>query len=333
MIITKFKHTAVLLMALLMIVLSACSSGAAGTNGAAGGSNADSAKTDPAKAGKKVVIGLTVQNLSNPFFVAMSKGAAEAANKNNAEVITVSADGDLAKQTSQIEDFITKKVSMILVNAVDSKGIAGAVAQAKATNIPIIAVDVGADGGVNAVVTSDNFLAGKLAGEYIVKRLNGKGNVAVLDGPPVTAVTDRIAGFEAAVKGTDIKIVAKQNGNGNRETALTMMETILQANGKGKVDAVFAINDPSGVGAKIAAEQAGRDKEMFIVGVDGAPDAVTALKEKKSFAASSAQHPFDMIQKAVEVGFQILKGEKVESVIKVPVDLITQDNVDGYKGW
>jgi ribose transport system substrate-binding protein len=326
------KGILIMCLALVLIALSACSTKsttAPATTTAPEGTKA----AEPAKTDKKVVIGLSVQNLSNPFFVAMSKGAVEAGKKNNAEVITVSADGDLAKQTAQIEDFITKKVSMILVNAVDSKGIAGAVSQAKQANIPIIAVDVGADGGVNSVVTSDNFLAGKLAGEYIVKRLNGKGNVAVLDGPPVTAVTDRIAGFEEAIKGSGIKVVAKQNGNGNRETSLTMMETILQANGKGKIDAVFAINDPSGVGAKIAAEQVGRDKEMFIVGVDGAPDAVTALKEKKSFAGSSAQHPFDMIQKAVDVGFQIIKGEKVEALIKVPVDLITQENVDSYKGW
>jgi ribose transport system substrate-binding protein len=323
-------------LSILLVLVSACSTNttqAPAATKAPEAAKASEKPAEPAKNDKKVVIGLTVQNLSNPFFVAMSKGAADAAKKNNAEVVTVSADGDLAKQTAQIEDFITKKVSMILVNAVDSKGIAGAVTEAKAAGIPIIAVDVGADGGVNSVVTSDNFLAGKLAGEYVVKRLNGKGNVAVLDGPPVSAVTDRIAGFEEAIKGSDIKVVAKQNGNGNRETSLTMMENILQANGKGTINAVFAINDPSGVGAKIASEQAGRDKELFIVGVDGAPDAVTALNEKKSFAASSAQHPFDMIQKAVEVGFSIMKGEKVEPLIKVPVDLITQENIASYKGW
>ena len=328
----SFKVLCLLLAAFTLILVSACSNN---NNNNASNSKAKSENNTASneKAEKKLLIGLTVQNLSNPFFVAMSRGAQDYAKKNNAEVITQSADGDLAKQTSQIEDFITKEVDLILVNAVDSKGIAGAVSEAKAAGIPIIAVDVGADGGVNSVVSSDNFLAGKLAGEYIVKRLNGKGSVAVLDGPPVSAVTDRIAGFEEAIKGTDVKVVAKQNGNGNRETSLTMMETILQAKGKGEIDAVFAINDPSGVGAKIAAEQAGRDGEMFIVGVDGAPDAVTALKEKKSFAASSAQHPFDMIQKAIEVGLKVVKGDKVEPVIKVQVDLVTQENVDSYKGW
>lgn len=282
----------------------------------------------------EVVVGFTLQNLSNPFFVAMSKGATAGAILHGVDVITVSAEGDLAKQTAQIKDFIARKVNLILLNAVDSIGIAGAVSQAKAAGIPVIAVDVDADGGVNTVVTSDNFLAGKLAGEYIVKRLDGKGKVVVIDGPPVSAVTDRIAGFEEAIKAAPgIRVVAKINGHGNREITASMMETILQTYKKGGIDAVFATNDPSGVGAKIAAEQAGRDKEMFIVGVDGAPDAVKALKEKKSFVATSAQYPFEMIKLAMDEGFKVLKGEKIESLIKIPVDLISQDNVETYKGW
>ncbi|NRF93787.1 substrate-binding domain-containing protein [Paenibacillus frigoriresistens] len=291
-------------------------------------------KVEEAKKEKKITVGLTLQNLSNPFFIAMSKGAIAGAILHGADLITVSADGDLSKQTAQIKDFIDNKVNLILLNAVDSKGIAEAVKQAKAAGIPVIAVDVGADGGVNTVVTSDNYLAGKLAGEYIVKRLKGKGNVFVIDGPPVSAVMDRIAGFEAAIKATSgIKVVAKRNGYGSRVSSESIMETMLQTYTKGEIDAVFATNDPSGVGAKVALEQAGRDKEIFIVGVDGAPDAVKAIKESKSFEATSAQHPFEMIKLAMDEGFKVLKGEKIDSVIHIPVDLITRDNVETYEGW
>ncbi|MGK5508604.1 ABC transporter substrate-binding protein [Brevibacillus formosus] len=323
------KKAWVAIVMFMAVALAACSSS---NNQPANSSTAQNNAAEPAGE-KKLKIGLTVGTLSNPFFVAMSKGAEEAAKKHNAELIAVSADYDLAKQTAQIEDFITKKVDLILLNAVDSKGIAAAVQQAKAANIPVVAVDVGAEGGVDSVVTSDNYMAGKLAAEYVVKRLNGKGNIVIIDGPPVSAVTDRIAGFEEAIKGTDIKVVAKQNGEGNREKALTVMETVLQANPKGTVQAVFAINDPEGLGVDIATNQAGRVGEFFIVGVDGAPEAVTALQEKKNFAATSAQFPNEMVQTAVDVGLKILKGEKVEPLIKVPVELITQENVSGYKGW
>ncbi|WP_426452612.1 ABC transporter substrate-binding protein [Paenibacillus sp. S-38] len=321
---TVTKPIAMIMSLICFIILSACASGA-GTEPASSGSAKD-------PSAKKIRIGLTVPTLSNPFFVAMSKGAQQAASKFNAEVITVSADQDLAKQTAQIEDFITKKVDLILLSPFDSKGIAAAVGQAKAANIPVIAVDGFAEGGIQTVVMSDNVMAGTLAGEYLAKRLNGKGNIVIMDGPPVSAVTDRIKGFEEVMKKyPDIKVIAKQNGEGNREKALSVMENILQANKK--IDAVFAINDPEGVGIKIAAEQAGRDSEFFIVGVDGAPDAVTALKEKKAFAATSAQFPNEMVIKAVELGLQLKEGKTLDAQVLIPVELITQENVEQYRGW
>lgn len=322
----KTKYLMIILSAFLLILLSACSS----NNNTASNSSGNDA--EPAKSEKKLKIGLTVPSLSNPFFVAMSKGAEEVATKYNAEVITVSADQDLAKQTAQIEDFITKKVDLILLSPFDSKGIAAAVQQAKTAGIPVICVDGSAEGGIDSVVMSDNVMAGTLAAQYLADRLGGKGNIVVIDGPPVSAVTDRIKGFEEGIKAfPDIKVIAKQNGEGNREKALSVMENILQANKN--IDAVFAINDPEGVGVKIAAEQAGRGEEFFIVGVDGAPEAVEALKEKKAFAATSAQFPNEMVLKAVEIGLKILDGEKVEQQILIPVELVTQDNVDSYRGW
>lgn len=315
------------ILAVLMLVVSACGN----NNNAA--KPKEAANTNKPAENKKLKIGMTLGSLSHPFFLAMAKGAEASAEEHNAEVITVSADYDLAKQTTQIEDFITKKVDLILLNAVDSKGIAGAVAQIKAAGIPVVAIDVGAEGGVDATVTSDNYLAGKLVGEYLVKRLGGKGNIAVVTGPPVTAVTDRIAGFEDALKNTNIKVIAKQNGEGSKEKSVTIMENILQANPPGSIQAVFGINDPTGIGIKLAAEQSQRDKELFIVGVDGDPEGAAALKEKKSYAATSAQNPFEMVKTAIEIGLKIKNGEQVEDITKVPVDLITQDNVSNYNGW
>jgi len=95
-----------------------------------------------------------------------------------------------------------------------------------------------------------------------------------------------------------------------------------------------AINDPTGIGAELAAKQAQRD-EFFIVGVDGAPEAVDALKNEDSlFVATAAQDPFQMAVTAVEVGNDILQGNPPpESTVLVPVELITRDNIDQYKGW
>ncbi len=168
----------------------------------------------------------------------------------------------------------------------------------------------------------------------MIKKLDGKGKIVIIDGPPVSAVSDRIQGFEDAIKDSEIKVIAKQNGEGNREKALTVMESILQANSSGSIDAVFAINDPEAIGVEIAQEQANRKDEFFIVGVDGAPEATKAMaKEGSTIAATSAQSPSNMIKKAVEIGMKVKNGEEVEELIKVPVEIVTQDTLDSYQGW
>ncbi|MEH7451164.1 ABC transporter substrate-binding protein [Gottfriedia acidiceleris] len=320
----NFKISNMVLLILTLCFLGACSNNESASN--------TSKTDDKSNTEKKLKIGLTVPNLSNPFFVAMSKGAKEVASKYNADVTTVSADQDLAKQTAQIEDFITKKVDLILLSPFDSAGIAGAVSEAKAAGIPVVALDGFAEGGIDSVVMSDNVQAGKLAAEYLVKQLNGKGNIVIIDGPPVSAVTDRIKGFKEVIKKyPDIKVVAKQNGEGNREKALTVMEGTLTANKK--IDAVFTINDEEAVGVQIAQEQASRQNEFFVVSVDGAPSAVDALKKGGSFAGTSAQFPNQMVIDGVALALKIIDGKKVDSKVLIPTKFITKDNVNSYSGW
>src|SRR5205814_489377 len=98
-------------------------------------------------------------------------------------------------QTNQMDNFISSGVTLILLNAADSKGIAPAVLRAKQAGITVVAVDVEAEGGVDATVTSNNKQAGTEDGQYVADRLKGKGQIVIVNGPPVTAVTDRVAGF------------------------------------------------------------------------------------------------------------------------------------------
>ncbi len=290
--------------------------------------------TNPGTSGPKTIkqIGLTVQAISNPFFVAIQHGAEAEAKKIGAQVILEDANHDIGTQSNQIDDFIQKHVDLILLNAVDSAGIAPAVQRAVKAGIPVIAVDVGAQGGVTATVASDNVNAGRLACQYMAERLKGQGKIAVVDGPPVTAVIDRVKGCnEVLAQNPGLKVVSRQVGNGDRDTGLQIGTSILTANPH--LDAVFAINDPTGLGVMLAAQQAKR-KDLFIVAVDGSPDAVTALKAKGIFAATSAQSPFTMAETAVQVGEKVVAGQKLGSTnVVVPVTLVTQDNVDSYKGW
>lgn len=113
----------------------------------------------------------------------------------------VSSGYDLGQQVAQIDNFIAAKVDMIILNAADSKGIGPAVKRAKEAGIVVVAVDVAAEG-ADATITSDNTQAGELACKYISDRLNNKGNVVIINGPPVSAVQNRVEGCETEFKNT-----------------------------------------------------------------------------------------------------------------------------------
>jgi ribose transport system substrate-binding protein len=234
---------------------------------------------------------------------------------------------------SQIDNFIAAKVDMIILNAADSKGIGPAVKRAKDAGIVVVAVDVAAEG-ADATITSDNTQAGEMACKYITDRLKGKGNVVIINGPPVSAVQNRVEGCQTEFKRhPDIKVLShNQNAKGSREGGLEIMTALLAANPK--IDGVFAINDPTAIGADLAAKQAQRS-EFFIVGVDGSPDGEEALKRENSlFVATPAQDPQVMAAKAVEIGYDILQGKPApKEPVLIPVTMIDKNNVGSYKGW
>lgn len=282
-------------------------------------------------------VAVTVRDLGNPFFVQIGEGAEAAANKiggGSVRTTLVSSGDDLNQQFNQIENFIASKVSLIVLNAADSKGIAPAVEKVKQAGIPIVAVDTAAEGGVDATITSNNVQAGEVSCQYIAERLQGKGEIVIINGPPVTSVVERVDGcLSALAKYPGIKILSKdQNAEGSRDGGLRVMSDLLIS--FPKIDAVFAINDPTGIGAELAARQAKRS-EFFIVGVDGAPEAKDALQQEDSlFVATAAQDPFQMAVKAVEVGNDLRQGKKpADPTILIPVKLITRENVKDYKGW
>lgn len=293
------------------------------------------ALTLPATAEELTSVGVTVGNLGNPFFVQVVKGVEAKAKElggDDVQVTAVSADYDLAKQFSQIDNFIASGVDMIVVNAADPAAIEPAIKRAQDAGIVVVAVDVSA-AGADATVQTNNVEAGQKACQYIADKLNGEGKVVIMNGPPVSAVVDRVNGCKEVLgQHPGIEILSdSQNGQGSREGGLEVMIGLLTANPE--LDGVFTINDPQAIGADLAAKQLGRT-DLFITSVDGAPDIEQALKSETLIEASSAQDPYKMAQMAVEVGYQIMQGNKPEQdTILIPSDLITRENVDQYKGW
>ncbi len=281
-------------------------------------------------------IGISLGSMGNPFFVALSKGAEFEAKKinPNVKITTVGYDYDLGKQNTQIDNFIAAGVDLILLNPGDPNAIEPAIKRAQAAGIIVVSVDTHAKG-ANATVETNNIQAGTIACDYLIEKMGGKGDMIIVNGPQVSSVIERVQGCKAVIaKHPGVKLLSSdQDAKGSRDGGLAVMQSLLTR--FQKVDGVFAINDPTAIGAELAAKQINRTS-FPITAVDGAPDAETALKDpnSKQFVASASQDPFLMARLAVQEGEKLLKGEKLaKDVMLMDSKLVTRDNVNDYKGW
>ena len=289
----------------------------------------------PASAKDLNKVGISVGLLGNPFFVATIKGIEDAAKKINpkVEVTSVSADYDLNKQVSQIDSFIAAGVDVIMLNAVDAKAIAPAVKKAQAAGIVVAAFDVSAPG-ADVTVMTNNVKAGEEACQYLVDHTGGKGNYVILNGPASSSILERVKGCKNVLsQHADIKVLSDdQNAEGSRDGGLKVFQSLLTR--FDKIDAVFAINDPTAIGAQLAAKQLNRS-EFIITAVDGAPDIEKEFASGNSMIkASASQDPYVMAGQSLQMAADVLAGKKpAEPVVLLDPKLITAENLKDYKGW
>jgi ribose transport system substrate-binding protein len=284
---------------------------------------------------KPLKVGMSVGSLGHPYFTASIAGAKDEAKTLSPDgtFTVVSSEWDLGKQDNQMTDFISAGDNLILLNAADPKAIAPSVQRAKAAGIVVAAFDVAA-AGADITVMTDNVKAGEISCAELAKQIGGRGNVVIINGPPVSSVIDRIAGCKAALsKSPDIKIVSdNQNPGAGRDAGLKAMQDFMTR--FDHIDGVFAINDEQAIGADLAAKQAKRS-EMKIAAVDGSPAGIDALKSGTSLiVATASQDPYAMAARAVEIGSKIIGGAKMDSSIELlEPKLVTAANAATTVGW
>lgn len=309
------KLMAVVMTVAMAFTMVAC--GGTSTSGESSGDTSGEASTEASG-----TVGFSVSTLNNPFFVTLTDGAEAKAKEAGIELIVVDAGDDAAKQASDIEDLLSKNISVLIVNPVDSDAVAPAVEDAIAQGVKVIAVDRGVNGvEIDCSIASDNVAGAKMATEYLVTLVGEGAKVAELEGVPgASATIDRGEGFHV-VADEQLDVVSKQTANFNRSEGMTVMENMLQANAD--IQGVFAHNDEMALGALEAIS----GKEIVVVGFDATDDAIAAIKEGK-MAATVAQQPELMGSTAVETAVKLLAGETVEASIPVEVTLITADNAE-----
>jgi ribose transport system substrate-binding protein len=275
-------------------------------------------------AGNTKVIGVSLLSRGHIFYRDLEEGLIKEAEKYGYELIITSGEFDPGKQVAQLEDFVTRKVDAIIVCPVDSRGIGLGIRKANDAGIPVFTADVASeDGKIVTHIASDNFKGGQLAGEYLVKILNGKGNIAIINMPSVTSVLDRVDGFRSAIKDyPEIKVVADVNGQGVRDKSLQVTSDVLQANPD--LNAIFGINDDSALGALDAVQQYNK-KNIFLIGYDATPPAVDEILSGGPLKADVIQYPDKIGEITIKTINDYFNGVDVPATYKVEVGIVDRD--------
>jgi len=291
----------------------------------------------PTPAGKKGTIGVSVLTLTNPFFKVIGDTVTAEAGKHGYDVIVTSGEFDVARQQNQVKDFIVKKVAAIVLCPCDSRSIGPAIAEAGAAGIPVFTADIAclAPGAkVVSHIASDNYGGGKLAGEAMIEALGeAGGKVVILDFKQAESCQLRVKGFREVIDAHNgkkpsgrVEVVADMPGEGQKDQGFKCAEDALQAHPD--LAGVFAINDPSALGARAALEKAGKADRVKVIGFDGQPEGKQAIRDGKIYA-DPIQFPERIGAMTVASVVRYFAGEEVPPVQLIPTALYRQ--ADGEK--
>ena len=273
------------------------------------------------------VIGVSVLTATNPFFNELSGAIVEAAEEHGYDATVVSSEFDVSRQRNQVSDFIVQGVDAIVLTPANSRSITTAIAEANAAGIPVFTADIAVmDSTVSIVshIATDNRQAGRMAAEALLEALGGQGKIGILDYPEVESVILRTQGFLERLEehrretGTTLEVVSRLPSGGMKDVGYRAAQDMLQAHAD--LAGIFAINDPSALGAVAALEEAGRADDVVVVSVDGQPEGRQAIKEGRIYA-DAIQHPDRIGRQTVEAILRYMAGEPVEPEILIPTDL------------
>jgi ribose transport system substrate-binding protein len=281
-------------------------------------------------------IAVSLLTLENPFFKIIGDHLAAEAKAQGFETLIVSADKDMAKQGNQVKDFIVKGVDAIVLSPCDPKSVVPVIQEANAAGIPVFTVDIPCPDPAARIVTqiaTDNYGGGREAGMAMIEVL-GKtgGKVAILHLKQAQSCILRVKGFREVIEafnakgGAKIELAMEIDGGGARDIGYRAAEDALQAHPD--LRGIFAINDPSALGARAALEKANKADQVAIIGFDGMKEGKVAIKEGKMYA-DPIQFPDRMGVEIVNAFVSWSRGEEVAPEILIPTKLYRQ--ADGEK--
>ncbi|HCQ33890.1 MAG TPA: sugar ABC transporter substrate-binding protein [Verrucomicrobiales bacterium] len=281
-------------------------------------------RSDTSGTASKGTIGMTCQNLNNPFFQLIAQEMEKAAEAAGYTLNAMDGKGDAALQNTQIDEFITQKCDAIFLNPADSKASGSGVRAAHAAGIPVFTFDIQMeDPEVQRLVTyhvgSDNYQGGRLAGESMMKVTGDTGKVGIITLPEANSCKKRVDGFKDYLmeNNSKLEIVIELNGKGDRVKGAEVAADMLTAHGD--LVGIFGINDPCALGAWASVKEAGKLEQITIIGFDGSPDGKIGVFEKQLYD-TPMQFPRQMATKTVENFLKYVAGESFDALEFMPCE-------------
>ena len=284
-------------------------------------------------AAEKIVIGFSQATMNSTWRVAMTEGNKKYAAEHYPEVELIVTDGqnEASKQVSDVKSLMAQGLKALIISPVQAEPLTPIVKQVMEANIPVVSLDREVNTKVTCQIGAQNRPIGVNAGKFIIEKLNGTGNVIEIEGTVgASATTDRHEGFRDALRvAPRIKVVADQFCDYLREPAMKFVEETLKRFGPGQIQAIYSHNDAMALGALKVVEDAGRLKEIVIVGIDGENNAFQAIKDGK--LAATFTYPFCAPQ-GIQYAYNLAIGEQVPERIVLKSIRVDSSNVDQYLG-
>jgi ribose transport system substrate-binding protein len=336
--------------AAVLLTTAACGGGgpSASTDGVKGGGTAEpvvwsNACGDECKqaltlqanpADVKCTVGISQNSLKHPYGVAQKAALEDAAKRNfpNMTVFSTDGQGDAITQSSQVRDLITRGIDVLVITPLEQDALAPVVEEAKKAGIKVVSHDRSVNTDTLTHIAADSIGGGEAAGQFIVDKLGPTGGkiVEITGTLGASATNERHEGFQKVIsQHPNIEVIASQTADFQRDQALTVMQDFLQRFGPGQIDAVYSHNDEESLGALQAIKEAGRSKEMFVVGFDGAENAFEAIKAGDY--AATVIYPLDAPE-AIAAAAKACMGEEMPKKVTLVGPLVTQDNIADFIG-
>jgi ribose transport system substrate-binding protein len=273
--------------------------------------------------------------LLNAFYLPFMRALKNAIEDAGGKAIWAEAEGyQVPKELSNVENLLAQEIDVLFIDASDQVASAPAIRAANDAGVPVVCLNAKVEGvDMLTYISADNYGAGVLAADYLAKKLNGKGNILVINGPPVTAVMDRINGLKDTLKKyPGMKVVGEQMMKNSMADGLYVAENLLAAHPE--ANGFFTMNDYGFLGAYTALEAIGKEKQIIITSVDGLADVVSLLAAGDAGASMTvAQFPIHMANAGIKAYLDSKAGKTVPPDIKVKVEIVDQKRAAAGFHW